>query len=358
MSNPEWRFIYQNVLTIGNIIRYSDDHPVFNAGFLIGLPIDPNLEFNVMPGDTIIWDGTQYVSAPGMGSTGPTGTAGSATNTGASGPTGPEGNTGATGAPGSASNTGATGPEGPTGYTGYTGPSVTGPTGPKGDFGGASFNYEFLTNTMATDPGSGNLKLNNVTPGLATKLFISETDSDGTNIEMFLKTIDDSTSTIKGHFKISSKSDPSMFVFYSISSVTEFASYFDVDGTYLDGISPANFVNMEDVVITFSRTGDKGEPGPAGPTGPTGSDGATGVIGSTGPTGASFLSGSGVPAASLGKDGDTYLDVDTGDVYEKSGGAWSLSGSLVGPTGVDGATGFTGPTGASFFRGVELLLHH
>ena len=44
------------------------------------------------------------------------------------------------------------------------------------------------------------------------------------------------------------------------------------------------------------------------------------------------LSGSGVPGAGLGNDGDLYIDDLTGQYYTKSGGAWTLQG----PTGGNG----------------------
>jgi hypothetical protein len=71
-------------------------------------------------------------------------------------------------------------------------------------------------------------------------------------------------------------------------------------------------------------TGPAGDTGPIGPTGPTGSTGPTGPTGDTGAPGASWLSGVGAPAPSLGADADLYLDVPTGRVYRKSGGTWSL----------------------------------
>lgn len=90
---------------------------------------------------------------------------------------------------------------------------------------------------------------------------------------------------------------------------------------------------------------NSGTPGPAGPTGPTG---PTGPAGSNGTNGASFLSGSGAPTAGTGVDGDTYVDLTTGDTYTKSGGAWTATGNnLMGPTGPTGPAGATGPTGAT-----------
>ena len=72
------------------------------------------------------------------------------------------------------------------------------------------------------------------------------------------------------------------------------------------------------------RKGDEGDPGPAGPPGIPGRDGVDGT------NGTSVHTGIGAPSAGLGNDGDVYIDADNGDVYEKSGGSWSLTGSPLG----------------------------
>ena len=43
--------------------------------------------------------------------------------------------------------------------------------------------------------------------------------------------------------------------------------------------------------------------------------------------GGSFLSGSGVPTSALGNNGDAYMDLTNGDLYNKEGGVWSKVGS-------------------------------
>ncbi|QKV18708.1 hypothetical protein [Oricola thermophila] len=67
--------------------------------------------------------------------------------------------------------------------------------------------------------------------------------------------------------------------------------------------------------------------------------GPAGQQGPQGPRGDGFdYTGQGTPSDSIGNDGDTYLDTDTGDTYVKAGGTWgSPSGSIRGPQGVDGA---------------------
>ncbi len=63
------------------------------------------------------------------------------------------------------------------------------------------------------------------------------------------------------------------------------------------------------------------------------------ITGPQGIAGATWLSGSGAPAAGLGADGDFYLDEDDASVWRKAGGAWAAVASLA---GADGATWHTG----------------
>ncbi|MBD3239746.1 MAG: hypothetical protein GF331_04115, partial [Chitinivibrionales bacterium] len=60
---------------------------------------------------------------------------------------------------------------------------------------------------------------------------------------------------------------------------------------------------------------------------------------------AQWHSGSGAPAASLGSDGDYYVETLSGDVYARSGGAWSVIMNITGPMGPRGETGPAGPEG-------------
>ena len=56
--------------------------------------------------------------------------------------------------------------------------------------------------------------------------------------------------------------------------------------------------------------------------------------------GEAFLSGSGAPTATLGDEGDTYMDTQTGEVYNRINGVWVDSGATL--RGRDGAMGADG----------------
>ena len=207
------------------------------------------------------------------GAAGSTGAQGATGPTGGAGPTGPTGPTGAQGADGSSGSAGAQGAAGSTG--------AQGAQGAEGSFGGATFYYTFESNTNNAQPGAGDLRLDNSTQNTSTGIYIDDTDENGNDISSFLQTIDDSTSTIKGHVKISNKLDPSQFIIFTISSLTDNTGYFDVTVSAVDSSTANPFSANEDIIVTFARTGDKGDTGATGPQGAAGSGGA----GSTGAQG-------------------------------------------------------------------------
>lgn len=85
--------------------------------------------------------------------------------------------------------------------------------------------------------------------------------------------------------------------------------------------------------------GDKGDTGAQGSKGEKGDKGTNGANGTNGADGASRLTGSGAPAASLGKDGDVYIATSNCDLYTKASGAWSKIGNIKGAQGAKGDTG-------------------
>lgn len=73
-----------------------------------------------------------------------------------------------------------------------------------------------------------------------------------------------------------------------------------------------------------------------------GADGADGTNGTDGADGSVWHDGSGVPASGLGVDGDYYLNNDNGDVYNKTSGSWAVVTNIQGADGSDGAAGADG----------------
>jgi|SRR5690625_1736747 len=69
--------------------------------------------------------------------------------------------------------------------------------------------------------------------------------------------------------------------------------------------------------------------------------------------GMDFLHGSTDPGASLGNEGDVYLNTSSGDLFRKENGAWTLLMNLVGPEGPEGPQGPQGQQGPQGEQGEQ-----
>jgi hypothetical protein len=182
---------------------------------------------------------------------------------------------------------GASGASGSEGLAGAQGPQ--GFEGERGFPGGITLRYIHTSDTDSSDPGTARLKLNNTDASLATKLYIDDIDVISSAIsgpsapdaQAFLRTLDDSTSTVKGHFYIYDVQNSTIFTLFEITGVTEQTGYFEVDCSFISGYPQSSyffgmggyFDDERLVNITFARTGDAGDTGATGPTGPTGPEG-------------------------------------------------------------------------------------
>ncbi len=90
--------------------------------------------------------------------------------------------------------------------------------------------------------------------------------------------------------------------------------------------------------------GPKGEQGERGLTGAQGAKGADGAVGRDGRDGKDVLNGKANPEAHQGKDGDKYVNTETGDVFVKNNGNWDKEGNIKGPKGDKGERGEDGKT--------------
>jgi hypothetical protein len=147
--------------------------------------------------------------------------------------------------------------------------------------------YKFNTGTTEVDPGSGKLALNNAAPGSATLFRISETDADGNGLGTFLAGWDDSTNTVRGQIKVRSLASPTDLLIFNITgALTDKGTWDQIVVTNVT--SSGTFSNEEEVLVDFTRSGDKGADGANGEKGETG---ATGESGKEGPAGAATMNG-------------------------------------------------------------------
>jgi hypothetical protein len=161
-------------------------------------------------------------------------------------------------------------------------------------------------------------------------MYIDASNDDSTDISSFLQTIDDSTSTIKGHFRVSKKLDTSVFKLYTISSLTDNTGWFTVNGSYVSGNGTLS--DLDDVLITFARTGDVGAQGTQG------TDGAQGIQGTQGVQGVQGLEGFVGSNGAQGTQGFTGAQGTQGTQGTTGIGTQGTQG-VQGSLGVQGAVG-------------------
>ena len=274
-------------------------------------------------------------AAGSAGSQGPQGVAGSA---GAQGPTGPQGAAGSQGpqGPTGAAST-VTGPTGPQGAAGSQGPQgaagaagaqgYQGVTGAQGTYGGAwTFPFAFDTSTTDADPASGGLRLDNSTPGNATKVFAHKNDANAKYVGDALEAV----CTVGGIVRVVSTSDPTNWVAGVATPGGGLDSnHYDIN-VPLDGTG--TFGNGDPVLLCLDLSGSEGPQGATGPQGPQGPQGAAGAAGSQGPQGAAGAGDVTGPASSV--DGEIALfSGTTGKTLKRA----SLSGLVKAASGVASA---------------------
>jgi hypothetical protein len=150
---------------------------------------------------------------------------------------------------GAKGDTGATGSTGPTGSTGSTGP-----TGPQGTPAFAS-PFTFDDSTTEGNPSSGKLAVNDADLSAATVLSISETGSDSVSIADILADVASCTGDRKGIVRLTSQDDPTKWVDYSISSITDSGVYQLVSVACV-AKSVTSFTDATDLYVQFSRATD------------------------------------------------------------------------------------------------------
>jgi hypothetical protein len=277
------------------------------------------------------------------GANGTNGTNGSDGDKGQKGEIGAGGSDGSDGDKGDKGDTGAGGSDGSDGDKGDKGD--TGAKGTTGNFGGASFKYEFDTATsLGATLNGGEFRLNSATWGSASTMYINTSDVDSNDITDFIESIDDSTSGIRGHVKITLTSDTSEFAMFAIDgSGVESNGVMSIQVSLLS--TTRTFSDGDACRLTFARTGDAGDKGVAGSDGAKGDKGDTGAAGSDGSDGSDGSKGQKGDTGAAGSDGSKGQKGEVGVTgSDGSDGSKGQKGE-VGVTGSDGSDGSDGSKG-------------
>lgn len=124
-----------------------------------------------------------------------------------------------------------------------------------------------LTSTADADPGAWKLRFNNATQNLATVLRIDVIGQDTADYTKSIDTFDASTSVRKGTLRIVKVGDSRKYLMFDVTARAAPAGYRNITVTPLDSSAANPFVNGEQVLLFFQRTGDKGDKGDQGEPG-------------------------------------------------------------------------------------------
>ncbi len=139
---------------------------------------------------------------------------------------------------------------------------ISGPPGLMGQ--SAGLNYEWSVDKSATNPGIGLVKVNDV-PTQATRLFLSDFDTNHEFVGGVLATWDRSTSEVRGLLRIYVPFAPKFFLDYKIKGKRGAS---DKWSTFVvEYIGQGQTISYGDPVsLLFQPNGDKGDPGPSNMT--------------------------------------------------------------------------------------------
>ncbi len=218
----------------------------------------------------------------------------------------------------------------------------------RGAVGGWTIPYKFGTDTDGT-PTSTYLEYNHAVLANVTKVYPSDTDRNGVDVDSILDVFD-----VGDSIKIFEDIVPTNWHIFTVTAATDTGTYHTLGVTYLSG--NGTFDSDDNISLSWTQIGDVGTVGETGPTGITGPIGITGLSGVTGITGITGLTGSTGATGPSGITGITGLTGSTG-ITGPSGitGITGLTGSTgitgptgtTGPSGITGITGLTGPTGVT-----------
>lgn len=133
----------------------------------------------------------------------------------------------------------------------------------------------YMTGTAATEPGTGNFKLNNGTHASATAAYLDNLDTPGSDVSGRIDTFDDPAATIRGRLLIVSLANQGIWRLYtfggSVSDSTGFRTLSSL--AYVAGAGTLS--NNTPCSLIYFYGGEAGPTGVTGATGAAGSDGFT-----------------------------------------------------------------------------------
>ncbi len=145
----------------------------------------------------------------------------------------------------------------------------------------AGLHLTFDASTATTsDPGSGDVRLNNATLASVTEIAISDIDADGVTIGADVATWANGTSTLKGILALRKVGDAATYARYRITGRTGATGFSRLAVSSL--AAHGTFTAGDDLDVIWLPGADKGDTGAKGDKGDTGDTGETGATGAAG----------------------------------------------------------------------------
>jgi hypothetical protein len=119
------------------------------------------------------------------------------------------------------------------------------------------YNFDALS-TADTDPGTGKLRLSNVSQDTSLVVRLSRYDSAGNDLLAWINTWDDSTNTIKGYLRIAKAGDQTKFIIFKVTALAVTSTYFNVTVAKISSGSTSPFSDADHLVLGFLPVGDAG----------------------------------------------------------------------------------------------------
>ena len=128
----------------------------------------------------------------------------------------------------------------------------------------AGLDMTFESTTTDTDQGAGKVWLNHGTASSATVLYMDDVDANSVNINSFVDSWDDSTTTaLRGTIMVKKATAPENYHIFNVTgAVTSASTYSKIAVTHV--VSAGTISDTHDVHVEFVRTGDTGATGARG----------------------------------------------------------------------------------------------
>lgn len=122
--------------------------------------------------------------------------------------------------------------------------------------GAIAIPYTFSTTTTDSDPGSGNLRLNQATQNTATVIRADLTGSDGIDKTPLLDLFDDATGPIKGYVRLVKVGDETKYLIFEVTALATPSGYRNITVAHRASSSASPFANSDAILLYFTRAGD------------------------------------------------------------------------------------------------------